>query len=61
MALLSMEVMDTADVISNKIRYLELAADPDFAREFAYAWYLPHKDLERFPSISSLLNDIHKN
>ena len=61
MALLSMEVMDTADVISNKIRYLELAADPDFAREFAYAWYLPHKDLERFPSISSLLNGIHKN
>ncbi|MFX1492626.1 MAG: ASKHA domain-containing protein, partial [Promethearchaeota archaeon] len=51
MALISREARKTAETLSDKIRYLELSVDPDFSSEFAYAMFIPHKDLSRFPSI----------
>ena len=51
MALISREARETAEALSRRIRYLELAIDPDFSQEFTYALVIPHKDLDRFPSV----------
>lgn len=48
--LLSRGMRETAQAISKRVRYLELATDPDFRTEFASAMYLPHRNLNRFPS-----------
>ncbi|HGE72996.1 TPA: DUF4445 domain-containing protein [Candidatus Poribacteria bacterium] len=53
MALLSKEIRKKADEISRKVRYLELATDPNFKEEFLAATFIPHEDLNRFPSIKS--------
>ncbi|MEM3730417.1 MAG: ASKHA domain-containing protein [Candidatus Bathyarchaeia archaeon] len=55
MALISVDAREKADRIPEKVRYLELAADPNFNREFADATLIPHKDLNRFPSVKRLL------
>jgi len=55
MALVSREAREAASVIAREARYVELTLDADFAREFANAMYLPHRDLERFPSVRRLL------
>jgi uncharacterized 2Fe-2S/4Fe-4S cluster protein (DUF4445 family) len=52
-ALLSTEIRDKAELISRKVRYLELTIDPDFRKEFMDALYLPHRDASRFPNIKS--------
>jgi uncharacterized 2Fe-2S/4Fe-4S cluster protein (DUF4445 family) len=51
MALISRETRETASMLSNRIRYLELTTDPSFDTEFAQAMFLPHKDLNRFQAI----------
>jgi uncharacterized 2Fe-2S/4Fe-4S cluster protein (DUF4445 family) len=60
MALTSAEARGTADKLSKSIRYLELAGDPDFQPEFAEATFLPHKDLDRFPSLKEFFKK-HKH
>jgi len=55
MALVSKEARETAEMLSKKVRYLELATDPDFTEEFFKATSIPHKDLDRFPSIKEWL------
>jgi len=55
MALLSREVRENSDLISRRIDYVELAADPSFQREFTEALQLPHKDLTRFPTVAQLI------
>ncbi|MEM3702898.1 MAG: ASKHA domain-containing protein [Candidatus Bathyarchaeia archaeon] len=54
MALISEDARKTAEVLSKRTRYLELAADPDFRLEFADAIFIPHKDVSRFPSAKSM-------
>ncbi|MBS7636582.1 DUF4445 domain-containing protein [Candidatus Bathyarchaeota archaeon] len=66
MALISAEARETADNLSKSIRYLELASDPDFQLEFAMATFLPHKNLDRFPSLKEFFKklnneEIHKH
>ncbi|MEM3577908.1 MAG: ASKHA domain-containing protein [Candidatus Bathyarchaeia archaeon] len=56
MALISIDAREKANAISEKVRYVELAADPNFNKEFAEATLIPHKNLNRFPSVSRLLN-----
>ncbi|MEM2103722.1 MAG: ASKHA domain-containing protein [Candidatus Bathyarchaeia archaeon] len=56
MALISAEARKKAEMLSRNIRYLELANDPDFPKEFADAAFIPHKYMERFPYVKSLLN-----
>ena len=58
MALISNEARETAEMLSKKVRYLELAADPDFNLEFLNATLIPHKDLDRFPSIKKYLRKL---
>lgn len=55
MALISTDAREKANKISEKVRYVELAADPNFNREFAEATLIPHKNLNRFPSVRRLL------
>jgi len=55
MALTSREARETAEILSRKVRYLELAIDPDFSQEFTRALFIPHRDLDRFPSVKEHL------
>jgi uncharacterized 2Fe-2S/4Fe-4S cluster protein (DUF4445 family) len=54
MALVSRRVRELAEVLSREIRYVELAAVPEFGRELAEAMFIPHRDAERFPSVGRL-------
>jgi uncharacterized 2Fe-2S/4Fe-4S cluster protein (DUF4445 family) len=58
MALISKEARTKADIISKKVRYLELAADPSFKREFLKATLIPHEDLNKFPSVRKILRRV---
>ena len=58
MALISREARETAEALSRRVRYLELAIDPDFSQEFTYALVIPHKDLDRFPSVKEHLEKL---
>ncbi len=55
MALLSRDERETAETLSRETRYLELTAHPIFSNEFARAMFIPHKNLERFPSVEKIL------
>lgn len=55
MALISIDAREKANEISKKTRYVELAADPNFNQEFTSAMLIPHKNLNRFPSVRRLL------
>lgn len=55
MALISKEARMKADIISKNLRYLELAADPSFNREFLKATLIPHENLNKFPSVKRIL------
>jgi uncharacterized 2Fe-2S/4Fe-4S cluster protein (DUF4445 family) len=54
MALISKNLRQTAELISRKTQYIELASEPDFQTEFASAMFFPHRDMDRFRSIKSL-------
>jgi uncharacterized 2Fe-2S/4Fe-4S cluster protein (DUF4445 family) len=60
MALVSQKAMKTAEKLSRKIRYLELATVPEFSRELTDAMFIPHKDLKRFPSVARYLDKVSK-
>ena len=51
MALISKKHRRTADLICQKIWYVELASDSEFQTEFASAMFLPNKDPKRFTSL----------
>ena len=61
MALISKESRKTAETFSKKVRYLELATDPDFHQEFTNALYFPHKDLDKFPSVKEYFRKFEGN
>lgn len=58
MALLSLDARKTAEELSRRIRYLELARDPEFVSEFAGAMFIPHRGLNRFPSAMKSINPV---
>jgi len=53
--LLCREMRETADQIAARMTYLELSADNRFMQEYTSALFLPHTDLEVFPSVKALL------
>lgn len=55
MALLSKEIRFTADRISKKTEYIELASDPLFEKEFMNALWIPHREKERFPTVFKMI------
>ncbi|MEE9585558.1 MAG: ASKHA domain-containing protein, partial [Nitrososphaerales archaeon] len=57
MALLSSEMRTIADKIAAGTKYLELAADPLFEKEFTKALWLPHREEERFPTVMTMVGN----
>ena len=55
MALLSREARAEIRAIAEKMTYLELSADNTFYDAFTSALFLPHTDLDRFPSVAAVL------
>lgn len=55
MALISKEEREKTANIARKTKYVELAIDPDFHKELAASMYLPHKNLDEFPSVRKIL------
>jgi len=53
--LLSSEAMDQAEAIANKMTYLDLSANPSFMNNYSAALFLPHTDIELFPSVKKIL------
>ena len=50
MALLSAKKRKEMNEIFNKMTYLELSVDNDFYTEFSSSLFIPHTDLDKFPS-----------
>ena len=57
MALLSREMRQRVIKIANKMTYLELSADNRFFNEWTSALFLPHTDLDQFPSLKEVLEE----
>lgn len=53
MALLSAENRQAARQICNAMTYVDFSANPAFMDEFTSALFLPHTNLEQFPSVSA--------
>jgi uncharacterized 2Fe-2S/4Fe-4S cluster protein (DUF4445 family) len=55
MALLRRDVRADIEEAAGKMTYLELSADNTFYDHFTSALFLPHTDIERFPSVKAVL------
>ncbi len=56
--LLCREMREVAAQIASKMTYLELSADNRFMNEYTSALFLPHTNLENFPSAQALLEQV---
>ncbi|MCD5401552.1 ASKHA domain-containing protein [candidate division NPL-UPA2 bacterium] len=54
-AMLSYEALNKVKEIANKMTYFELSVDPIFMDEYTAALFLPHTDMELFPSVREKL------
>ncbi|GAB4433094.1 MAG: ASKHA domain-containing protein [Anaerolineae bacterium] len=57
LALLNRDYRQQIAESAAKMTYLELSADNSFYDAFTSALFLPHTDMERFPSVAELLGD----
>jgi uncharacterized 2Fe-2S/4Fe-4S cluster protein (DUF4445 family) len=57
MALLNREIRAEIEAAATKMTYLELSADNTFYDQFTSALFLPHTDIERFPSVAAVLEE----
>lgn len=57
MALLRRDMRAEIEVAASKMTYLELSADNTFYDHFTSALFLPHTDIERFPSVAAVLQE----
>jgi uncharacterized 2Fe-2S/4Fe-4S cluster protein (DUF4445 family) len=55
MALLSREMRSSVAQVASRMTYLELSADNTFYEAFTSALFLPHTEIDRFPSVAALL------
>ena len=51
MALVSREALQEAERIASLMTYFDLSTDPRFMRDFTRSLFMPHTDVERFPSV----------
>ncbi len=58
MALLRRDIRAEIEEAASKMTYLELSADNTFYDHFTSALFLPHTDIERFPSVAAVLEKI---
>jgi len=59
MAILSNDAFDTVRKIAAEMTYFDLMNNPRYMDEFVQAQFLPHTNLEEFPSVSQLLQMAH--
>ncbi len=52
------EIRKFANEIAHKVNYFEIASAKDFQKEYALAMYFPHYDLNRFPSLKEIYQNI---
>ncbi|MHA2231664.1 MAG: ASKHA domain-containing protein [Candidatus Hodarchaeales archaeon] len=57
LCLLDRNKIQQARDIAQRMTHFELAADKQFHKEFPDAMFLPHRNLERFPSVKKILQD----
>ncbi|TRO46993.1 DUF4445 domain-containing protein, partial [Candidatus Bathyarchaeota archaeon] len=50
MALISRRAREEAKEIAKRVKYVELAAQPEYNQVFLDAMLFPHRDLSRFPA-----------
>jgi len=55
--LLSKKMREEASFITKKIKFIELATDPEFPKELANSMYLPYKDLSKYRSVEERLKN----
>jgi uncharacterized 2Fe-2S/4Fe-4S cluster protein (DUF4445 family) len=55
LALLSTHAFHRAEEIANRMTYIELSVHPEFMNEFIAALFLPHTDVELFPTVTESL------
>lgn len=55
MALLSRDMRRRVAEVAERMTYLELSADNTFYEEFTSALFLPHTDMDKFPSVAAML------
>jgi len=54
LCLLSNEAMEEANAIADKMAYLDLSTNPLFMNNYSAALFLPHTDIELFPSVKKI-------
>ena len=54
-ALLAVDARREVGEIAGRMTYLELSADNSFMDEYTSALFLPHTDLDAFPTVRALL------
>ena len=54
MCLLSVDALGDAEEIAGKMTYFDLSTDPWFMREYTSSLFLPHTDLNRFPTVGRI-------
>jgi len=57
--LLSRQALEEGEAIASKMTYIELSTDPKFMNEYTSALFLPHTDIEKFPSVRLELRRRH--
>ena len=57
LSLLSTHAFRKAESIAKQMTYFELSVHPDFMTEFVAALFLPHTQMELFPSVRQMLQD----
>jgi len=60
MALVSKTARKTAEEISKKVKYIELANEPNFQKELMNSYYIPYADLSRYPETGLLLRKLDR-
>lgn len=61
MCLVSKSMRRRAEEILKKVKYVELAAEPDFQAEFLNSNFLPYADLSRYPETISMLRRLGRD
>lgn len=56
MCILSSSALDKAELLANKMTYLDLSVNPTFMNNYSSGLFLPHTDIELFPSVKEILS-----
>lgn len=56
LCLLSEELRKEAEEVASKMTYIELSVSRNFMDEYMSALFLPHTDMNQFPTVAALLN-----